>query len=113
MGSGSTRKVVDRPLIRTPKGSRSGGEGEGHSVADVCIPSFDVRIEYEGKDGVPAYLQRSEKNYQVIVDRKVVGGLSMKLSVMTAQCEMEGVLYVGKVVYDKKTPYARFNRSIA
>lgn len=116
MGSGSSRKPSDRPVIRVPKGkgTGTGGGQSGSSVADVCTPSFDVKIEYTGKAGVVALLNRASKNYQVIVDSKTVGELTDKLSVMVARCEALGVLYVGKVAYDKdKTPYARFNRPIA
>ena len=116
MGSGSVRKPTDKPLIRTPKGasggaSTDGSEKEHDVVAEVCLPSFDVEIKYDGRVGVPAILEAGHDVHHVTVEGKRVGLLSAEQSEMVTRCEKHGVVYTGKVIKDKDdTFYARFNR---
>jgi hypothetical protein len=112
MGSGSTRKNTDRPMIRTPKeGSGSGGAADNQELADICVPSFDIKIDVECNDGEGATLYANNNSHDVIVEGKVVGKLQQDLSKMVKHCEEEGVVYVGKIISHDKQQYARFQRS--
>lgn len=114
MGSGSSRKITDRPLIRVPQkktvGSESGGSSN-ESVADVCLPSFDSKIEKDCKVGAKATLRNSDNGYAILVGGVTVGNLQKSLSVMVSHCEERGVVYVGIIINDNKQLYARFKRS--
>jgi len=112
MGSGSTRKNTDSPMIRVPKvGEGSEGATGGQVLADICVPSFDAKIDVETQDGKVATLYVNNDSHDVTVEGKVVGKLQQGLSKMITHCEEQGVVYVGKIISNDKQQYARFKRS--
>lgn len=111
MGSGSSRKITDRPIIRTPKGA--GGEvGSGTEAADVCVPSFDVLLKGEHKEGSAITLDASKQACTILLNGAVIGELNDSQSMMVRKCKSLGVVYIGKIITDKDAQhYARFHRS--
>lgn len=112
MGSGSVRKSTDRPLIRTPKGT-GGGEGGGtQQIADVCLPSFEVKLEGVYVTGKKLTLDTKKERCSILLDGKKIVELNSSQSLMVQRCEAEGVVYSGVIFTDKKGQhYARFHRS--
>lgn len=123
MGSGSSRKLSDSPIIRTPKqektsgkgGSGSGGSSQPNKIADICIQSFEISLTSDSilKDGKVVTLQKENSGlYNVMFLIKKIGELNKKISEMIDVCDEMGVSYQGKIVKMKKTGkfYARFIR---
>jgi hypothetical protein len=127
MGSGnSNRKKSDAPFIRRPKqipslssigiglsghGSAFGGSAFG-GAAEVCIPSFDVKVKenYLTKAKVKVQLQKKDDRYSVMIGGMEIGSLSVRHSKMISTCMKLGVRYAGEIVLKKQKPYARFDR---
>jgi hypothetical protein len=124
MGSGSKRKLSsDKPIIRTPKGDSSSGNGSGGGVkksasdeaANVCIPSFESIIEKSNITKVDAIvnLKKKENLYTITLFGEEIGILSKKLSEMIDTCTGLGIKYDGRIVQHKRDEklYARFSRT--
>ena len=124
MGSGSTRKITDSPIIRIPKVSQKskggvGGGGGGRQgstpeeVASVCVSSFETKLTKNHllKDGLPVFLKKNGSGvYDILLFNKNVGSLNIKISGMVERCTEMGVLYTGEIKQKKDEFYARFIR---
>jgi hypothetical protein len=112
MGSGSNRKVTDRPIIRIPSTGSGVGSSSGNEAANTCLPSFDVKLEdVKIKDGTKSLLSKSGDLYEIKVNLKVVGQLSPRLSQMVRNCLATGIGYSGETIAIKNVTYARFTRT--
>ena len=119
MGSSSNRKISDLPIIQRPKStgaSGMGGSGERglpERVAEVCLPSFEVKLKtLTAKEGENVSLLKNKSDvYEVILSGQMVATLDKKISEMVYKCEVMGVSYRGKVVRQKKEFYAQFFRT--
>lgn len=119
MGSGNdNRKKSDTTYIRRPKsiniiGSEGPGGYDGQTVADICIPSFEIKVVENGltKPGIRVYLMLKGDIYQVTIGGTVIANISVKKSKMIAYCSKMGVKYVGTVIKLKDGFYARFIRN--
>ena len=120
MGSGTNRRPSDSPIIRTPKkaggtgGSGDGGRDAADRVADVCLPSFEVKIKEHAlvKKDQTVTLSKDGTLYAVLILSEKIGSLDDKLSKMVDECGEMGVKYTGKVVMKEGKPYARFFRKM-
>lgn len=125
MGSNSTqRKKADSPIIRTPKvltSSNKGGSGSGagggykqDEVANVCIPSFEIKVETDiplKKEQAVFIRKNKDDVYDVLAGTKLLATLSKKVSDMIAKCTDMGVVYIGTIIQKRNGDfYARFLR---
>lgn len=118
MGSGNNnRKKRDTTIIRIPKTSLSfetGMPSSGSTVADICKPSFEVRVTKNaltGK-GVKVYLKKKDDVYLIEIGGKDIGKLNSKDSKMVSECTGMGIRYDGEIIIQDSNTYARFIRSI-
>lgn len=121
MGSGSTRKSTDSPIIRIPKVSqRSKGGGSGgrqgntpEEVANVCVSSFETKLTRNRllKNGLPVFLKKNGSGiYDILLFNKNIGSLNEKMSEMVEICTEMKVSYTGEIKQKKDEFYARFIR---
>ena len=111
MGGGSHRKTTDQPIIRIPNDG-AGVSSNKNEIADICIPSFEIKIDGEFKSNKPVSLDTASERCNVIIEEKVITELSKTQSEIVKKCEDLGVVYLGKIISDNnKQHYARFNRS--
>jgi hypothetical protein len=119
MGSGNdNRKKNDTTYVRRPKsitfsGTEVPGGYGGETVADICIPSFEVKIAESGlaRPGIKVHLTPKGEIYQVTIGGTVIATINTKKSKMIAYCSKMGVKYLGAVVKQKDGLYARFIRN--
>jgi hypothetical protein len=118
MGSSSSRKKSDSPIIQVPKGGKagsgSGGSAKSEQIATMCLPSFEVRLKENMSVKVGSVVQLeidAAGLYQIYSNRTIIGTLSKKQSDMISACKDLGAVYDGKIVSNKdKELYARFYR---
>jgi hypothetical protein len=119
MGSGNgNRKKNDTTYVRRPKSiNLVGSEGPegygGQAVADICIPSFEIKVVESGltKSGVKVHLTLKGDIYQATIGGTVIANIGIKKSKMIAYCSKIGVKYAGTVIKLKDGLYARFIRN--
>lgn len=115
MGSGNNnRKKSDSVLIKRPKATATaaGGSVGAGEPADVCIPSFEVKVEKSSLThaGAPVRLAAGLPHWKMYIGSNELGKLSAELSEMIYKCSSWGIHYSGKIVMKNKSPYARFLR---
>jgi hypothetical protein len=112
MGSGSSRRKKDKPIIRKPKGTK-GGAGNSEKAAEQCLPSFEVNLEehrgnVEGGDRLE--LQKKGERYDIIHLNQPIHTISSTKSEMVDKCDDLGITYQGEVVEKSDTIYGQFLR---
>jgi hypothetical protein len=110
------RKRSDAPSIRIPRASLSFSivsNGPPDTVADNCPLSFQVKLKESSltQPGVSVNLQKKGEIYVIKILSTEIGALNPQRSKMVEMCRGVGVNYLGKVIQEKDSTYARFTQA--
>ena len=117
MGSGSSRKGNDKPLIKTPKkgkgsGGGSGGGSRSSESSAACPPAFEVKLpEGKGKIGQVLTLKSSGDFIRIFLAGEEIARLSRSKSIEISNCIKAGFQYPGIVKAKKDGLYGEFKRT--